>query len=181
MSMMASQISGVLIVCSTVCSGADQRKHQISTSLAFLSGIQQWLVDSPHKGPLAWKMFPFDDVIWDVFCGLIPWFIFCLSRCSDISWYIGQCCICILWHVLHGEGTKILFLMTCCSMQPKPLLKSILNDTPCESISHHREIAEIEMGIWCMHVFYQYCNFIQQVAYIIFINITVSYNILMEM
>ena len=36
MSAMASQITGVLIVCSTVCSGADQRNHQRSASLAFV-------------------------------------------------------------------------------------------------------------------------------------------------
>ena len=34
MSIMASQISGVSIVYSTVCSGEDQRKHQSSASLA---------------------------------------------------------------------------------------------------------------------------------------------------
>ena len=33
MSMMASHITGVFIVCSIVCSGADQRKHQSCTSL----------------------------------------------------------------------------------------------------------------------------------------------------
>ena len=60
---MASQITGVSIVCSTVCSGADQRKHQSSTSLAFVGGIHRWPVNSPHKGPVIWKMFPFDDVI----------------------------------------------------------------------------------------------------------------------
>ena len=37
MSAMASQITGVSIVCSTVCSGADQRKHQSSASLALVS------------------------------------------------------------------------------------------------------------------------------------------------
>ena len=36
LSAMVSQITGVSSVCSTVCSGADQRKHQSSTSLAFL-------------------------------------------------------------------------------------------------------------------------------------------------
>ena len=35
---MASQITGVSIVCSTVCSCADQRKHQSSASLAFVQG-----------------------------------------------------------------------------------------------------------------------------------------------
>ena len=59
----ASQITDVLIACPTVCSGAKQRKHQSSTSLAFVRGIHRWPVDSPHKGPVTRKMFPFDDVI----------------------------------------------------------------------------------------------------------------------
>ena len=51
MSARASQIAGVLIVYSTVCSGADQRKHQSSVSLAFVRWIHSWPVNSPHKGP----------------------------------------------------------------------------------------------------------------------------------
>ena len=46
MSVVASQITGVSIVCSTVCLGTDQRKHQISASLAT---DDQWI--------------PLDDVI----------------------------------------------------------------------------------------------------------------------
>ena len=42
---------------------ADQRKHQIAASLAFVRGIHQWPVNSQHKEPVTWKMFPFDDVI----------------------------------------------------------------------------------------------------------------------
>ena len=41
MSAMASQITGVLIVYLTVSSGPDQRKHQNSTSLAFVWGIHR--------------------------------------------------------------------------------------------------------------------------------------------
>ena len=63
MSMRASQITSVLSVYSNACSGADQRKHQNSASLAFVRGIHQALVNSPHEGPVTWKMFPFDDVI----------------------------------------------------------------------------------------------------------------------
>ena len=63
MSVMASQIAGVSIVYSTVCSGVDQRKHQSSASLAFVRGIHRWAVNSPHKGPMARKTLPFDDVI----------------------------------------------------------------------------------------------------------------------
>ena len=57
MSGMASQITGVLIVYSTVCSGADQRKHQISASLAILREIHRWAVEPPHKGPVTRKRF----------------------------------------------------------------------------------------------------------------------------
>ena len=63
MSTMVSQITGISIVCSTVGSGADQRKHQSAVSLAFVCGIQWWPVSSPHKRPVTWKMFPFYDVI----------------------------------------------------------------------------------------------------------------------
>ena len=33
-----------------VYSGADHRKHQSSTSLAFVKGFHRWPVNSPHKG-----------------------------------------------------------------------------------------------------------------------------------
>ena len=62
MSAVASQITGVSSVYPIVCSGADQRKHQSSTSLAFVRGIYWWPVNSPHKRPVTRKMFPFDDV-----------------------------------------------------------------------------------------------------------------------
>ena len=66
MSTMASQITSVSIVCSPVCSGADWRKYQSSTSLAFVRGIHWSPVNSQHKGPVTQKMFPFDDVIMEI-------------------------------------------------------------------------------------------------------------------
>ena len=45
------------------CSGVDQRKHQNSALLAFVRRIHRWSVNSPHKGPVTRKMFPFDDII----------------------------------------------------------------------------------------------------------------------
>ena len=60
---MASQITGLTIVSSSVSSDADRRKHQSSASLAFVRRIHRWPVNSPHKGPVTQKMFPFDDVI----------------------------------------------------------------------------------------------------------------------
>ena len=62
MGVMASQITNVSIVYLSV-SSADQRKHQMSASLAFVRGIHRSPVNSPHKGPVTRKMFPFDDVI----------------------------------------------------------------------------------------------------------------------
>ena len=46
--------------------GADQRKHQSSASLAFVRGSHRRPVNSPHKGPVTRKMFPFDDVIMGI-------------------------------------------------------------------------------------------------------------------
>ena len=63
MSAMASQITSLIIVYSSVYSGIDQRKHQSSASPVFLMGIHRWLVNSPHKGPITRKMFPFDGFI----------------------------------------------------------------------------------------------------------------------
>ena len=51
MGAIASQITSLTIVYSTVYSGADQIKHESSASLAFVQGIHRW------------KMVPFDDVI----------------------------------------------------------------------------------------------------------------------
>ena len=63
MSEVASKITSLTIVYSNVYSGTDQRKHQSSASLAFVRGIHRWPVNSPPKGPVTQKMFPFDDVI----------------------------------------------------------------------------------------------------------------------
>ena len=70
MSVMASQITSLMIVYSTIYSGTYQRKHQSSASLAFVRGIHRWPVNSPHKGSVTQKMFSFDDVIM-IRCGVI--------------------------------------------------------------------------------------------------------------
>ena len=65
MSAMTSQIAGVSIVCSTICSGAHQKKnkHRSSTSLTVVRGIHRCPMDSPYKGPVTRKMLLFDDVV----------------------------------------------------------------------------------------------------------------------
>ena len=60
MGTMAFQITSLIIVYSTVYSGADQSKHQRSVSLAFVRGIHRGPVNSPHKWSVTRKMFPND-------------------------------------------------------------------------------------------------------------------------
>ena len=70
-------------------SGADQRKHQSSASLTFVRGIHRWSVNSPHKGPVTRKMFPFDDVIiiLAVYGGYL---YFCLTKYLKVMVYRGN-------------------------------------------------------------------------------------------
>ena len=78
MNAMASQYTGVSIVYSTVCSGANQRKPQSPASLDFVWGIHRWPVNYPYKLLVTRKMFPFDDVIMmcsfdKKLCFVPPW------------------------------------------------------------------------------------------------------------
>ena len=70
MSAMVSQITSPSIVYSTVCSGAD-KKNQSSASLAFVTGIHLWPVNSPHKDVFKWKQRPATRS-FDVFFDLRP-------------------------------------------------------------------------------------------------------------
>ena len=56
MSAMVSQITDVAIVCSTICSGANQRKYQRFASLAFVRGFR-WPVVCLTKGQWRRKCF----------------------------------------------------------------------------------------------------------------------------
>ena len=84
MGAMASQITSLTIVYSTVYSDADQRKHQSSASLAFVRGIHRRPVNSPHKWPVTRKMFPFHDVIM-----MVPYAVIRLQRIND---FIAEIC-----------------------------------------------------------------------------------------
>ena len=65
MGAMSYQITGVSIVCSTVCSDADQRKHRSSASLAFVRGVHWWQVYSPHRGPVTGRHFHLMTSSWN--------------------------------------------------------------------------------------------------------------------
>ena len=57
MNAIASLIPSVSIACSAVCTGAEQREHQISASLASVRGFHRRAVNFPHKGPWTRKCF----------------------------------------------------------------------------------------------------------------------------
>ena len=117
MGAIASQITSLTIVYSTVYSDADQRKHQSSASLAFVRGIHRGPVNSPHKWPVTRKKFPFDDVIMRCcLCMCISLTLMlcrCLERCLDQSdlaaqwWCETSTCLfgnsagCCWWCVRH--------------------------------------------------------------------------------
>ena len=64
MGTIASQITSLTIVYSTVYSGADQSKHQSSASLAFVWRIHRGPVNSPHKWPATRKCFHLMTSSW---------------------------------------------------------------------------------------------------------------------
>ena len=109
MSVIASQITSLAIVYSTVYSDADQRKHQNSASLAFVRGIHRSPVNSPHKWPVTRKMFPFDDVIMP-FCSAVQNAESCVARIpaeclqTAISNRIHNIGVCTLEY--SGESSK---------------------------------------------------------------------------
>ena len=43
--------------------GPTSKKHQSPYYWSFVRGIHRWPVNPPHKGQVAWKKLPFDDVI----------------------------------------------------------------------------------------------------------------------
>ena len=67
MTTIASQITSLTVVYSTVYSDADQSKHQKLRVTGLCVGNSPGPVNSPHKGPVTRKMFPFDDVIMSQF------------------------------------------------------------------------------------------------------------------
>ena len=105
MSAIVSQITSLTIVCAAFYSGADQRIYQSSASLAFVRGIHRWPVNSPHKGPVTRKMFPFDDVI------MLRW----RSQTNSISvlfWHWRLSCI-ILTILYFGMIYWIVLIVLC--------------------------------------------------------------------
>ena len=101
MGAVASQITSLTIVYWTIYSGADQRKHQSSASLAF---VREFTGDriSPHKGPVTRKMFQFDDVIMKIIISVY-------SELIQITFYIKS-----QTNLNYISTQFILFTILCC-------------------------------------------------------------------
>ena len=79
MGTIASQITSLTIVYSTVYSGTNQRKHQSSALLAFVWGVHREPVNFPRNGPVTRKMVPFDNfIMWNIVD-------LCHSLCNVVS------------------------------------------------------------------------------------------------
>ena len=91
MGAMVSEITSLTIVYSTVYSGADQRKHQSSASLAFVRGIHRPPVNSPHKGPVTRKVFPFDDVIMKIYVRQVSGCGVAKAAVTHVLQLVGDC------------------------------------------------------------------------------------------
>ena len=109
---MSSQITSLTIAYSTVYLDADKKEHQSSASLACVREIHREPVNSPHKGPVTQKMFPFDDVIMSVYW---LWRMSCI--CTLLAFYShfkG-----FIWCIYGFVGFHAVYLYRCISL---PLL-----------------------------------------------------------
>ena len=122
MSVMASQITSLTIVSSTIYSGTDQRKQQSYTSLAFVWGIHRGPVNSPHKRPVTRKISPFDDVIMSLqqcLCGLTSkW---------GVLFNIMTTNLCTLHHTIPAGQYNQWYPPCWARVQPIPIFHTIIS------------------------------------------------------
>ena len=102
MGAMVFQITSLTIVYSIVYSGADQRKHQSSASVASVGGIHRWPVNSPHKWgsnaenvSIWWRHHG-----WQTFGNMIIWALrnTPYGRINDLYWV--RCSLLVECHKL---------------------------------------------------------------------------------
>ena len=152
MGAIASQITSLPIVYSTVYSDADQRKPQSSASLAFMWGIHRGPGTSPPKWPVTRKMFPFDDVIMYVLDNLV---------CNRRIIHPGRQCIINMggkasWNLVNIWTQKLQ------SFQPRGFYIAITGIM----LSRNNEWIKRTHRRWNYYVFSRYCNFIFKSLYV---------------
>ena len=82
---LVAKITSLTIVYSTRYPGTDE-KNQSSAPLAFVRGKHRWPVNSPHKGPVTRKMFPFDDATMSA--PSVTRYTLCWPFCSFTFYFI---------------------------------------------------------------------------------------------
>ena len=130
MGAMASQITSLTIVYSNVNSGADQRKHQSSASLALCGDFPAQRASSAENVPIWWRHHAFNILleVVAVWCQLIS--IMILSIVDNMmKWSITD----IKWNLTKKKKNRSPILqtrhcnicVTCSAGYALPLIKSI--------------------------------------------------------
>ena len=133
MGVIVSQITSLTIVYLTIYSDTDERKHQSSASLAFVRESHRGPVNSPHKWPVTWKMFPFNDVL----------------MYSEISFI----------HNIHFNYQKhFKFFTYICSMAVSSLLYYLQNIKMTEQL-RNKSLVNLISKIWVEDKFWRYIVF----------------------
>ena len=115
MSLMASQITSLTIVYSTVYSRLRSNKTS-KLRVTGLRGIHRWPLNSSHKGPVTRKMFPFDDVIMKN--GIVQLKI---KKCSVLRAVFG--------HLLHLDRKSV-------SAKMVPTIHNLKNDISSKVLTY---------------------------------------------
>ena len=122
MSALVSQITGVSMVCLTVCSGVDKKNTSKLRVTGLCEGNSPVTAEFPHKWPVTRKMFPFDDVIMvsnncpgtkeatlENAGKLVTWI--------DRSWYKVQTGSApVSWDILNGNNRNMTWI-TCAILE----------------------------------------------------------------
>ena len=112
--------------------GVVQRKQQNSASLAFMRGIHRWSVNSPYKGPVSRKMFPFDDVI--MLAVVIP-----LCMASLPSSNLGACSEILQPHpCFRSIYDEAIITIVSYSVRPRCIHCTNRNHIPMQLTCHRR-------------------------------------------
>ena len=114
---MASQHNGVSAVCSAVCSGADQRKHQSSAWLVFVRGIHRSPVDSPSQRAnnaenvsIWWRHHAYVALLDEILC--LFWVFSYIT--TKYPAYAAQSAP-VAW---HGPDVRINAIASLCTTEP---------------------------------------------------------------
>ena len=133
MGMIASQITSLTIVYSTVYSSIDQRKHQSFASLVFEARIHLLPVNSLRKCPVTPQMFPFDDVILILAMCILPPLVGVIFTIYEAAWMwtIKRVRVYASNYIMHStldtilNVTEFCYLVSNCSWPVQTMWRSI--------------------------------------------------------